>query len=505
MAGTVYDDQLNAFIRDQTYFSAGLDTPVEKRANSYWYWRNTGLPVNVRRDNGRSGANVTASAKAAQAAKRAGPGSGPGAARAMYARLKAEVEGELKAAGRLPPADECPVIAGEQLDAIGQMVADSEAIVGRMYGGGSRKIRKQRGGAFMDQLKRVLQILCMLPRETVRVIDQESTSALRQTADTLIQDLPHTAERAAGIVTRIPAGIMGVLLVRDLGSNYSLTVRAINAIISVLGSMVNPALTMAWARGFLGNLASIVYGSALPITGIAAVVVINYEGVRFFQGVYNRLLEAAGAAPTQEQMAQAFEGTVIQFIGYLSREAALAAARRVPEYLLPAAMRVAVLDSELDAYMAQVPEAQELRRIRRQQEAGADAAVQAAAAAAGPGGAGAAAAGWQPPPPYYEGLSPPSPENVAAEMAVAAENAGAAASLTREQLNAQLAAYRAQDPRVIAAQQAAQVQAQAAAAAAAYPGAQSPHPKAQGGRYRRGKSHRRSKRTSKGRKYTRKA
>ena len=490
MAGTIYGDRLNAFIRGQPYFSAGLNSPVEKRANSLWYWRNTGLPVNFRRANGRSGANAATSAKAAQAARRAGPGAGPGAARAMYARLKAEVEGELKAQGRLPPAEECPVISGEQLDAIEQMVADSEAIVGGVYGGGSRKVRKQRGGAFMDQLKRVLQILCMIPRETVRVVDQESTYMLRQTADELLRNLPNTAERAAGIVARIPPVIAGALLVRDLGSNNSLTIRAINAVISVLGSVLNPALTAAWARGFLGNLATLLFGSYLKIKCIAAVVVINYEGVSFFQGIYNRLLAAYGAAPTQEQMAQAFEGTVIQFVGYLSREAALAAARRVPQYLLPAAAQIAVLDADLDRYMAQVPEAQSLRRIRRRQEAGADAAVQAAAPAAA-----------RNPLALLNQALPAG--NGAEEMAISAENSGAGAGppLSRAQLNAQLAAYMALHP----AEQARRVAAQAAAAAAQYaaqpqPG---PHSKVQGGR--RGRSHRRSKRTSKGRKYTRKA
>ena len=500
MAGTLSRDLLNKFIREQSYFSAGLNSPVEKLANSLWYWRNTGLPVNIRRANGRSGANVATSAKASQAARRAGPAAGPAAARAMYAQLKAEVEAELKAQGRLPPADECPVISGEQLDDIEQMVKDSENIVGGVYGGGSRKVRKQRGGAFMDQLKRVLQILCMIPRETVRVIDQESTHMLRETANALIQDLPNTAERAAGIVARIPPAILGALLVRDLGSNNSLTVRAINAVISVLGSMVNPGLTMAWARGLLGNLASLVYGTAFPITGIAAVVVINYEGVRFFQGIYTRLLEAYGAAPTQVQMAEAFEGTVIQFVGYLSREAALAAARRVPQYLLPAAAQIAVLDADLEQYMARVPEAQSLRRIRRQQEAAADAAVQAAAAGAGAGGPGGAGAAWRPPALLNQALPA---GNGAEEMSGSAENSGAGAGppSSRAQLNAELDAYRALHP----AEQARRAAAAAAAAAAQYPGQLrlDQHPKAEGGR--RGRSHRRSKRTSKGRKYTRKA
>jgi hypothetical protein len=492
MAGTVSGDRLNQFIREQPYFSAGLSTQVEKRADNYWYWRNTGLPVNIRRANGRSGRNVAASAKAAQAARRAGPGAGPVSAREMYAQLKAEVEGELKARGLLPVADECPINPPQALDDLEQIFKDSEAIYPEARGllvaanmaGGSKY--KQRGGAFMDQLKRLMTILCMLPRETVRVVDQEATAVVRQTADALLQDLPHTAETGARVLQRIPAGLVALLVAGDLGSNNSLTVRAINAIISVIGYFVNPALTMSWYRGLLGNIASLVYGSTPELAGIAAVIAINYQGVRIFQEIYRRLRGEAEHGPDRANAAQhAFEGTVVQFIGYLTRRARMEALRRLPAERLPAGLRQEVLDAELADYMARVPDAQELRRIRENQIAARSFGVGVLPRLAnhvnaeGPGAAGAAAAA----PSGYNWLGVLRGELPAAGNVNDMENRNVAPGppLTPAQLNAELAAYMARHPGRLASAH---------------------EKKTKGGR---GKSRRASKRTAKHRKNTRKA
>lgn len=493
MAGTVAGDRLNQFIREQPYFSAGLSTQVEKRGDNLWYWRNTGLPVNVRRANGRSGKNVATSAKAAQAARRAGPGAGPVSAREMYAQLKAEVEGELKARGLLPAADECPIIPPQALDDFEMIFADSEAIYPEARGlllvadadmaGGAKY--KQRGGAFLDQLKRLMTILCMLPRETVRVVDQEATAAVRQTADALLQDLPHTAETGARVLQRLPAGLVALLLAGDLGSNNSLTIRAINAIISVIGYFVNPALTMSWYRGLLGNIASLVYGSTPELAGIAAVIAINYQGVRVFQEIYRRLRGEAG--PDQARAAQhAFEGTVVQFIGYLTRRARMEALRRLPAERLPAGLRQEVLDADLAEYMARVPDAQELRRIRENQIPGRRFGVgvvprlaNRADAAEGAAGADAAAAA-----PGYNWLGVLRGELPAGNNVNDMEpgNVAPGAAVNRATLNAEIDAYMAQHPGRLAAAE---------------------RKKKQGGG--RGKSRRASKRTVKHRKNTRKA
>ena len=365
MAGTLAGDRLNDFIREQPYFSAGLSTPVEKRANSYWYWRNTGLPVNVRRANGRSGANVSNSAKAAQAARRAGPGAGPAAARALYAQIKGELDAEIGAT--------CPALSSETLDLIGQMIDDDAQLSGIPVemSGGRRKTRgkRQRGGArFYDELKRVLRILCILPSEVAKEMDRSGADALQPVGDALLD--PAVAPRIATVVrTRVFPGLLTLGLIRDLGTNGSYTVRAINAIIGSVGYFFNPRLTAGWYAAFIGNAASLVAGSGPTLVSLAAVVAMNYEGVRVFQGLYNRALAAyQGAAITDEQLAVAFEGTVIQYVNYLSARALRNSYPRLPALLQGVVNRGApqlaaeALDEQLAAYMAAVPAAQAPRR-----------------------------------------------------------------------------------------------------------------------------------------------
>ena len=340
-------DRLNSFIRQQPYFSAGLTTPVEKRANSLWYWRNTNLPVNVRRANGRSGANVSTSAKASQAAKRAGPGAGPGAARAMYEKIKSELEAEV--------GGSCPLIRPDELDMIETMIKDTDAITSATVGGKrSTRKRKQRGGAkFYDELKRVLRILCILPSEVAKNLDDQSAAALQPVGDTLLK--PELAQQIASVVrSKLPKTLLGLFLVRDLGSNNSLTVRAINAIVSIIGTFVNPSLITGWYSGLIGNLGTLASGSGPALVGVAAAVVMNYEGVRIFQGIYNRVVAAYGASPTEDQLATAFEGTIVQYVGYVSKSAIVKAYPRLPEGFqqsLPDKIRSEALDYELNLYM----------------------------------------------------------------------------------------------------------------------------------------------------------
>ena len=373
MAGTIYGDRLNAFIREQPYFSAGLNSPVEKRANGYWYWRAgtrpgepDGLPVNVRRANGRSGANVSNSAKAAQAAKRAGPGLGPAAARALYDQIKGELDAELGAT--------CPALSSETLDLIGQMIDDDAQLSGipvEMSGGKrrNRSRKTQRGGArFYDELKRVLRILCILPSEVAKEMDKSGADALQPVGDALLD--PAVAPRIATVVrTRVFPGLLTLGLIRDLGTNGSYTVRAINAIIGSIGYFFNPRLTAGWYAAFIGNAASLVAGSGPTLVSLAAVIAMNYEGVRVFQGLYNRALAAyQGAAITDEQLAVAFEGTVVQYVQYLSARALKNSYPRLPAMLQGVVNRGApqlaaeALDEQLAVYMAAVPAAQAPRR-----------------------------------------------------------------------------------------------------------------------------------------------
>jgi hypothetical protein len=159
---------------------------------------------------------------------------------------------------------------------------------------------------------------------------------------------------------------MGVL--RDLGSNSSNIVRVINAIITSLGTLVNPALALGWYRAFIGNMGALAGGSGPTLVGLALVVAMNYEGVRMFQGLYNRAVAGYGAAPSDEQIADAFEGTVVQYIGYLSTKALVNAYPRLPARLQDAVVRQqpalaqAALDQQLENYMAAVPAAQAPRR-----------------------------------------------------------------------------------------------------------------------------------------------
>jgi hypothetical protein len=411
----------------------------------------------------------------------------------MYAKLKGEVEGELKAKGLLAPAEECPLIPEEALVDLEQMFNDSELIYPEARGllrvadaemqGGRRRKYKQRGGAFMDQLKRLMVILCMLPRETARVVDQEATSTLRQTADALLQDLPHTAERSARVLQSIPAGLVAILLAGDLGSNNSLTVRAVNAIISVMGYFVNPMLTMSWYRAFLGNIGSLIYGSAPAVAGIAAVVAINYQGVRVFQEIYRRLHATYAAGPDHAQAAQlAFDGTVLQFIGYLTMRARIEALRRIPDAMLPAGARIELLDDELNAYMRGVPDAQEVRRLREGQIAAREYGVGAIprlalAAPAAPAAAAPAPAAYN----WRAALMGALPAGPSDEHNIPGNVAIGGPVKSQAELNAELAAYMARHPGRVKAEQ---------------------DKKTKGGR---GKSRRPSKRTVKHRKNTRKA
>jgi hypothetical protein len=132
-------NRLNEFIGQQSYRNQ-----VFKAPNSIYYWRPgsrpgepEGLPVNVRRKNGRSGANVSNSAIASQAAKRAGPGEGPGAARAMYGHIKYELDAEL--------GTQCPIVLPETLDIIEMMIKDNASLTNvTMEGGSKRKTRSRK-------------------------------------------------------------------------------------------------------------------------------------------------------------------------------------------------------------------------------------------------------------------------------------------------------------------------------------------------------------------------
>ena len=355
-------DRLNDFIRKQSYFSAGLSTPVEKRANSFWYWRNTGLPVNVRKANGRSGANVSNSAKASQAAKRAGPGVGPGAAKAMYAQIKSELDAEL--------GESCPVISNNELDMIETMIKESLVISGSPVemSGGRRRTRKQRGGAkFYDELKRVLRIICVLPKEVAKEIDDQGAAALTPVGDALID--PSIAPSIAKMIReRIFPGLLAAGLIRDLGTNGSFTIRIINAIVSCIGYFFNPSLTAGWYTAFVGNLKDLAVGSGSTLVGLAAVIAMNYEGVRVFQGIYNKVMASYGASPSNDQIAAGFEGTVIQYVQYLSTRALVNSYQRLPARLQDAVIHRApqlaeeALDQQLAVYMAGVPSAQAPRR-----------------------------------------------------------------------------------------------------------------------------------------------
>ena len=354
-------DRLNDFIRKQPYFSAGLSTPVEKRANGFWYWRNTSLPVNVRRANGRSGANVSNSAKAAQAAKRAGPGAGPTAARSMYTKIKGELDAEL--------GQSCPVISSEELDLIETMIKESLTIGEKpVEMSGGRRTRKQRGGArFYDELKRVLRILCILPKEVAKQIDDQGAAALMPVGDALID--PSVAPNIARMVReRVFPGLLAAGLMRDLGTNGSYTIRIINAIVSCIGYFLNPSLTAGWYTAFVGNLKDLAVGSGPTLAGLALVVAMNYEGVRVFQGIYNKLMATYGAAPTNDQIAAGFEGTVVQYVQYVSARALVKSYERLPARLQDAVIHRApqlaeeALDQQLAAYMAAVPAAQAPRR-----------------------------------------------------------------------------------------------------------------------------------------------
>ena len=112
---------------------------------------------------------------------------------------------------------------------------------------------------------------------------------------------------------------------------------------------------------------SFVVNGVLPLG--CSVVVMNYEGVRIFQGLYNRALAAyQGAAITDEQLAVAFEGTVVQYVNYLSARALRNSYPRLPALLQGVVNRGApqlaaeALDEQLAAYMAAVPAAQAPRR-----------------------------------------------------------------------------------------------------------------------------------------------
>ena len=237
--------------------------------------------------------------------------------------------------------------------------------------GGRRKTRgkRQRGGArFYDELKRVLRILCILPSEVAKEMDRSGADALQPVGDALLD--PAVAPRIATVVrTRVFPGLLTLGLVRDLGTNGSYTVRAINAIIGSIGYFFNPRLTAGWYAAFIGNAASLVAGSGPTLVSLAAVVVMNYEGVRIFQGLYNRALAAyQGAAITDEQLAVAFEGTVVQYVNYLSARALRNSYPRLPALLQGVVNRGApqlaaeALDEQLAAYMAAVPAAQAPRR-----------------------------------------------------------------------------------------------------------------------------------------------
>ena len=360
-------DRLNEFIGQQSYRNQ-----VFKAPNSLYYWRPgarpgepEGLPVNVRRSNGRSGANVFISAKASQAAKRAGPGLGPGSARAMYGQIMSELDAEL--------GTQCPVIPSQGVDMIETMIMDTVSLTSvPMEGGSKRKTRsrKQKGGArFYDELKRVLRILCLYPQEISKEMSNDSAEYLKSVGDTL-SNPSVSSQIAKTIVGRIPSGLFGLLLVRDLGSNDSLTVRAINSIVTIIGTFINPFLTAGWYSALVGNIGTLMAGSGPTRVGLATVVAMNYQGVRVFQGLYRKSMEAFGASPSKEQMAEAFEGTLVQFIRYLGTEALVKAYGRFPESVktqfitLYPSLHERYLNDQLALYMSGVPAAQEFRRVK---------------------------------------------------------------------------------------------------------------------------------------------
>ena len=360
-------NRLNEFIGQQSYRNQ-----VFKAPNSIYYWRPgsrpgepEGLPVNVRRKNGRSGANVSNSAIASQAAKRAGPGQGPGAAREIYGHIKYELDAEL--------GTQCPIVLPETLDTIEMMIKDNASLTNVIMEGGSKRktrSRKQRGGArFYDELKRVLRILCLYPQEISKEMSNDSAEYLKSVGDTL-SNPSVTAQIAKTVVGRIPTALFTLLLARDLGSNDSLTVRAINSIVTIIGTFINPFLTAGWYSALVGNIGTLISGSGPTLVGLATVVAMNYQGVRVFQGLYRKSMEAFGASPTKEQMAEAFEGTLVQFIRYLGTEALVKAYRRFPEPVkaqfitLYPSLHERYLNDELAIYMAGVPAAQEFRRAK---------------------------------------------------------------------------------------------------------------------------------------------
>jgi len=173
-----------------------------------------------------------------------------------------------------------------------------------------------------------------------------------------------------------------------LGTNGSYTVRVINAIVSCIGYFLNPRLTAGWYTAFVGNLRDLAMGSGPTLAGLALVIAMNYEGVRVFQRLYTTAMAAYGAAPTQDQIAAGFEGTLVQYIHYLSTRALVNSYPRLPDRLQVAVIRGApqlaeeALDQQLAAYMAGVPAAQAPRRRASQ-------AAMVAMRNAGPPGAGA--------------------------------------------------------------------------------------------------------------------
>ena len=317
-------------------------------ANGYLRHSNTGELVNARSaTTGRSLAS-NASKMASQAAKRAGPGAGPAAAREAYAQALAELEAE--------GYTECPALDGEHFSDLLE-IADlatndggggaGAASGGRRSrrGGRSRRVRRQRGGALKDELKRLLRVLCAWPVQIAGYISEQANAGIAALAESLVRPdlIPMMAK---GVVGTIPAA----LAVADLGSDHSLCVRMVTGIIQYIGTRMNASITLGWYAGFAGNMLGFGQATVPVLASLAGVVVINYAAARAFQDIYSRVQAVRGGVPS----AAVLEESVGQFLVWMNKEAIYRVYPSIPEGAFKNSIRArltASLDAELASYM----------------------------------------------------------------------------------------------------------------------------------------------------------
>ena len=323
---------------------------VVRGANGYLRHSNTGELVNARSaTTGRSLAS-NASKKASQAAKRAGPGAGPDAAREAYAQALAELEAE--------GYTECPALDGEHFSDLLE-IADlatndggggaGAASGGRRSrrGGRSRRVRRQRGGALKDELKRLLRVLCAWPVQIAGYISDQANAGIAALAESLVRpDL--IPDMAKGVVGTIPVA----LAVADLGRDHSLCVRMVTGIIQYIGTRVNTSITLGWYAGFAGNMLGFGQATVPVLASLAGVVVINYAAARAFQEIYNRILAAPAHGGVRS--AAVLEESVGQFLVWMNKEAIYRVYPSIPEGAFKNSIRARLtesLDAELASYM----------------------------------------------------------------------------------------------------------------------------------------------------------